>query len=336
MQMSVNNCQTLGQPAPTVENDKNKGWLDRSVSCVKSVASYIASIPNEIYKQLKSFVEYCIDRVATLYNYLTKPVRNNNVDNKAPQPNNGFTTLPKTGTNPVAKGKVIDKENPFPVTTNPVASVEKERNNGIKHCDLRLMNLYSVAPMYMDYSKMTPQEQASQILDWALELIAKYPDLPGVAVTYSANHEQTKHILNCYDKGEWKTNTSGANQAEVVQLMEQLMENEDQYKSLQQKFRILPVSTMTYDKNKRKVACTKEEFDTCMQNLSNLRHDGWGILGWKNQDSIKNKEQPFAIGGGVAGSITPKLHINAIQSHLTKFTVENFERSKGVKFKEPI
>ncbi len=156
-------------------------------------------------------------------------------------------------------------------------------------------------PFRLDYEKDVPgdsQKQARAILDHAKTVLDEMPQLKGVAITYSANHDQTLKIFQTYDSDQWKTGTGGSNQGSVMAEMETLLETED-YQSLQEKVRIAPISTMKQAGNVGVI--TDEEVDLCLNNLEALIKDGWQVFAWQNQDSIVREESPFAIGGGVGG-----------------------------------
>lgn len=56
------------------------------------------------------------------------------------------------------------------------------------------------------------KEQAIRIINEAV-LILKNESVTAVAITYSANYDQTLHIRDCYTKGIWISHINGANQA---------------------------------------------------------------------------------------------------------------------------
>ncbi|MGB1271457.1 MAG: hypothetical protein ACPG5T_05240, partial [Endozoicomonas sp.] len=158
----------------------------------------------------------------------------------------------------------------------------------------------ALVPFYLDYRGKSAEQQAEQILMKADEVFQSTSGLKGVAITYSANHQQTGHILNTYQNGQWKTGTQGAAQADVMKAMEGLMENK--YKHLQHKVRIAPISTMPYGGGG--AVASLEQVDVGLDNLKELLDAGWQVLGWQNHErTLKGRsDSPYAIGGGVGGS----------------------------------
>ena len=116
---------------------------------------------------------------------------------------------------------------------------------------------------------------------------------PGVAITYSANYQQTNTITETYDSGGWRTRTDGANQAAVMSAMEDLLAGP--YSHLQHKLRIAPITTITYSngyKGKTHETIVRED----LQRMEQWLQQGWYVMGWMNQDTAPR----YAVGGGVA------------------------------------
>ena len=245
-----------------------------------------------VYHLTKSFVDYCIGRVKDLFKYLI----------------NTSTSLQSN-------------ENSDPVITNPSANLETKVNLINQPCEFNLTPDKRVIPMCISFENASANQQAEQILNYALNLLDKQPELPGIGLTYSANHEQTLKIINCYENGDSETEINGANQANVVYMVEQFLLHHKKYKTLQNKFRIVPISTMNYNTQGTKIPCTDQEFDVCIRNILDLFKKQWCILGWQNQTTINNKEQPYAIGGGVARDVTPKQHTDKIQKLLKESAI---------------
>lgn len=140
--------------------------------------------------------------------------------------------------------------------------------------------------------------QAQAILNKAQALISN--GAVGVAITYSANYGQTRTIASVYAAGGWDTQTNGANQAAVMNAMEQLMGST--YTMLQGKMHIAPITTMDG------YPPTNPWNDTVLMNivtqdLANIEtylKNGWVVLGWQNQDTVGNPAHPYAVGGGIA------------------------------------
>ncbi|WP_067583119.1 hypothetical protein [Endozoicomonas ascidiicola] len=175
---------------------------------------------------------------------------------------------------------------------------------------LNANTLPPVTPIVLDFKKDNNKTQAQKILLQAQTLLKNNPDLPGVAVTYSANHEQTLKIIDTYNKGNGFTGTNGSNQAAVMCEMEKLL-GTAQFKHLQGKMRIAPITTMKRDGS----PASDEEFKTSIKNMETLTRNGWHILGWQNQDTKINTAKPFAIGGGVSKAM-PADHQRQIQNRL--------------------
>ncbi len=170
-------------------------------------------------------------------------------------------------------------------------------------------------PFCMDYKQLNPKAQAEQILAKADEILKSHPEIPGVAITYSANHDQTMDIINCYNNKQWRTGVSGSNQAEVMKELEQLQGDGQRYQHLQHKMRIAPLSTMKYTSSNETKAVTDQELKVSLDYLGKLVADGWQVLGWQNPESLKNRDAPFAVGGGVS-QVMPEAHKELIQSTL--------------------
>ena len=149
-------------------------------------------------------------------------------------------------------------------------------------------------PYSQDGNHISAKSQAEKILQEADTLLKKGSF--GVAIIYSANYDQTKTIRKTYTEGKYKTGTSGANQANVMTEMEKLLDTPN-YQHLQSKIRIAPITTLThsdYD-GKDHITVVKDDLGQIQEMLEN----GWDILGWQNQTTIKSKNK-YAVGGGVA------------------------------------
>lgn len=180
-----------------------------------------------------------------------------------------------------------------------------------------------VIPLTLDFTQLNDQEQAREILDMAHKLLGEQPQLPGVAITYSANHVQTREILKTYRNGEYYTGVAGANQANVMHEMEVLLKTNPRYRNLQGRVRIAPISTMKYGKSGI-LPVTDREFAMSTDNITSLMNQGWCIIGWCNQFT-ENKDAPFAIGGGVSNGVTPQKHLDQIQQLLKDNTLPSTE-----------
>ncbi|MFN5240270.1 MAG: DUF2281 domain-containing protein [Aphanizomenon sp.] len=145
-------------------------------------------------------------------------------------------------------------------------------------------------PYSQDGNHISAKSQAQKILQEADTLLKTCSF--GVAIIYSANYDQTKTIRKTYAEGGYKTGTSGANQANVMTEMENLLDTPN-YQHLQSKIRIAPITTMTYADydGKDHITVVKDDLAQIKQMLEN----GWDILGWQNQTTKK-----YAVGGGIA------------------------------------
>ena len=78
--------------------------------------------------------------------------------------------------------------------------------------------------------------------------------------------------------------------------MEKLLDTPN-YQHLQGKIRIAPITTMTnlHFDGKDHITVVKDDLAQIQQMLEN----GWDILGWQNQTTIKSKNK-YAVGWGVA------------------------------------
>jgi hypothetical protein len=148
-------------------------------------------------------------------------------------------------------------------------------------------------PYSQDGNHISAKSQAQKILQEADTLLKTCSF--GVAIIYSANYGQTKTIRKTYAEGGYKTGTSGANQANVMTEMENLLDTPN-YQHLQSKIRIAPITTMTYADydGKDHITVVKDDLAQIKQMLEN----GWDILGWQNQTTIKSQNK-YAVGGGI-------------------------------------
>lgn len=173
-------------------------------------------------------------------------------------------------------------------------------------------NLFNFYLPYKDESgdDLSAPDQALAIIVEAQKLISI--GTLGVAITYSANYDQAVTIHKTYEAGHWNTNTSGANQAAVMQAMESLMRGK--YSSLQRRLQIAPITTMTYSDYGGRTHQQVVESD--LEYLKFLLDKGWDILGWQNQSSIPG----YAIGGGIVK--LPQKIDTLIQTTLAKYAVD--------------
>jgi hypothetical protein len=148
---------------------------------------------------------------------------------------------------------------------------------------------------YLEYRRdgsqggLTSDDQALAMLEECKRLVAA--GYKGAAITYSANEGQTKDLEAAYAAGRYKASIHGANQAQVMEKLEDHLGKD--WKDLQLKMRIAPITTIP-DAGTDPSAIVKSDLERIHQYLT----DGWAILGWENQDS-RGTSHPYAIGGGV-------------------------------------
>jgi hypothetical protein len=134
-------------------------------------------------------------------------------------------------------------------------------------------------------------EQALQILK-AVDQLTKENSCKYAGITYSSNYDQTKTIRLCYLNNKSITGINGANQAAVIHEIEKLLS--ENFLPLQGKFRVVPVTTMTYTNYDDLTLEAVIEND--LKEMKNLLDEGYCIFGWMNQ----NTAPEYAIGGGIA------------------------------------
>ena len=140
-------------------------------------------------------------------------------------------------------------------------------------------------PFLQNGAKVPAQQQAETILQKALDLVAN--GAKGVAIIYSANYGQTREIEKTYFSGGWNTQTSGANQAEVMHEMESLLGST--YAALQGKMRIVPITTMNAYTDPADPWNDDMLMGIVITDLARIKtylEGGWTILGWQNQNTV--------------------------------------------------
>ncbi len=160
----------------------------------------------------------------------------------------------------------------------------------------------SFLPLHIPFSQNGAQvpahDQAEEILKKATDLTAN--GSKSVAITYSANYGQTRDIQKIYFAGGWLTNTSGANQAEVMRQMEILLDST--YAALQGKMHIVPITTLNAYTDPVSPWNDDVLMGIIITDLARIEmylESGWDVLGWQNQSTVSNPQHPYAIGGGV-------------------------------------
>ena len=101
----------------------------------------------------------------------------------------------------------------------------------------------------------------------------------------------------------------GANQAQVMKAMEAHLGDQD-WSKLQMKVRIARITTIP-DRGSDHVQIVQADVARIHDQLD----QGWAILGWQNQTTVHRKDHPYAIGGGVAGTLPADVE-RAIQDGL--------------------
>jgi hypothetical protein len=139
---------------------------------------------------------------------------------------------------------------------------------------------------------LTEDQQAEKIMTKSRQLLDT--GFAGVAIIYSANEGQTRALVNAYAAGIYKGDISGANQAQVMNLMEKKL-GERSWQDLQMKLQIAPITTIP-DSPSDALQIVK----TDIARIRGQLEQGWAILGWQNQRTVGRPEHPYAIGGGVA------------------------------------
>lgn len=158
-----------------------------------------------------------------------------------------------------------------------------------------------IIPFQVNFGgKMNARAQAEQILNKVKELHQAGAAMVGI--TYSANQRQTEAIIAAYSGQQWKTRTAGINQAQVIQVIEALLEKPE-YQTLQGVYRTIPITTMKYeDSSPIPIAADNKSVEKSIKNAEDFMAGGGVLLGWRNQLTRKGR---LAIGGGVAQSIQP-------------------------------
>lgn len=132
---------------------------------------------------------------------------------------------------------------------------------------------------------------------------------PVVAITYSANEDQTKALVAAYAQNQYAAGINGLHQAEVMAAQEADLGTKTA-SDLQMKLRIAPITTILTSSTDQSTVI-QADLKRCKSQLD----QGWAILGWQNQSSVKDTVHPYAIGGGVALGL-PAAIVTEIQSGL--------------------
>lgn len=162
-------------------------------------------------------------------------------------------------------------------------------------------------PTMITYGDKTSIQQAHEIV--AIVRKFKEQGYTQVGITYSANYDQTRKIKATYRKGDWCTDTLGSNQAQVIQIVENLLKT-SAYQDLQQVFRILPITTCEHAGGVGAVQQTwlQADLDDIQHFVSRPQHV---VLGWQNENTGTSS---YAVGG----SISKNLHTTFVPGEPTK------------------
>jgi hypothetical protein len=175
---------------------------------------------------------------------------------------------------------------PIPIREKNTAAANEKTSNDFMQQGKFIPTLIP----FVEHGRYVPaEEQALTICLTAMRLLQD--GAPGVAITYSANYGQTRDICNTYESGGWRSDISGANQAEVMMALEDLLATD--FAQLRHKLHIAPITTLTYDDfgDKTHEAVVRED----LARIEALLAAGWSVLGWMNQATAPR----YAVGGGV-------------------------------------
>jgi hypothetical protein len=158
---------------------------------------------------------------------------------------------------------------------------------------------------------LTNGQQAQTILTAARILLSQ--GYPIVAILYSANASQTANIEEAYAEGKYSAGIYGANQAQVMNALEDKLGTDS--RDLQLKMRIAPITTIPDPQMDHPTAVAAD-----LARIEVQLNNGWALLGWQNQLTVLSKEHPYAIGGGIQ-KLDPVID-STIQSRLKGFKAE--------------
>jgi len=165
----------------------------------------------------------------------------------------------------------------------------------------------------LSYEGRTADWQAVAILTKGKQLLAA--GYPAVAITYSANEDQTRKLIEVYAKGQYTARIIGENQAEVMTAMETQL-GKGEWTALQMKMQIAPITTIPR-KGTDPLKIVQDDIARIRKQLDK----GFAILGWQNQTTVGSLQHPYAIGGGIQKQLPSDVE-RAIQGGLKKLAAD--------------
>ncbi len=180
-------------------------------------------------------------------------------------------------------------------------------------------------PYKLSFANRTDEEQAKLILAQIRKLAAQGYKKAGII--YSANDEQARRIVETYknNNGNWQnTETGGSNQGSVIHHIETLLAS-NEYADLRSIFMIFPIATMSYERqdlDQDSVGSSLVARD--IKYIKEYLDNGAAILGWQNQSTETGK---YAIGGGVAKTISAKQKLSDICLNVIQVQLDNFSKT---------
>lgn len=161
---------------------------------------------------------------------------------------------------------------------------------------------------------ISSKQQAIQILDTATTALS-LQDAACVYITYSANQGQTERIAQAYKDGDWKTGIGGANQADVMHTMEDLMASEAKYTELQGKMKIAPITTIP---NNTDLTVWSGVINHDLNRIKGYLQGSNIVFGWMNQDTAPKFAHALNSPTGVVKSFPAQIS-DLVQNALIEF-----------------
>ena len=143
------------------------------------------------------------------------------------------------------------------------------------------------------------QAQAAQILADMQAMLKKNPNAK-IAITYSANNDQSEDLIKSYETGNYGNNLGGGNQANTfLELSKMIKAN-----GLSDQIHILPVSTCLHPiTGTGDLPVTQEIVKRDAQNIAKHLGAEWIVLGLQNQPQDVKKPITYPIGTGLAKQV---------------------------------